>query len=831
MSCAQTETFKKGDGSTTLFTFSFTYRAPSEVNVALLDPSTDLFVPIGTDQWSLNNANTVEFVTAPPNSTVNNIRIYRDTNVDNIYATFQQGSAIRTEDLNQNFLQLLDKAQELDCDKISTSDGIDSLPDVDINNPTTGQIIEYDGTDWVNVDWHQANWNEQNSSDPSFIQNKPDIDFVSDINAGTGIELTGTDTSPIINIANTGVSAGSYTAADVTVNAQGQITNISNSAPTGVTSIIAGENIVIDQSTGDVTISAKNTGGGTIGWWTRTGSELSPANPNDNVLLNSPDISDNQGSGVQLFSSVPNVLVQRPSGSSSSAILFSGYNGNTRTFSVGADGSINAANDIKAGERDPSSSNARGVRIAVDSGNGGVYAQSKTPSSSLMAFQALAGTTEKFKVTYDGAVDADGKITGAGTIQSGEGFDLSSDSGSGSRLTSSAGITSQRASTVGSTGVLFEGYSGNTSVFKVGATGNIESEGTLTTQDEAAFVKDSIVSARVGTLQGTADHGIRFQKKTSSNNNYFADIFLSDDGVEIGDGTAGSNIRTNSVIIQNGDIQAKNINAGADNVSPSINIDSTYGILTVKNDTQLPITDPNQGRAQAIRVYSGGNTQADITTQIRTDGSIYTGSVNTLSAITADSSDSNNSNQRGRIGLNPKASTNCIYLIDDSQNPAPTTFKVSRGGTITALGNVVSGDTPSSAATDNTGAMLNSGGNCFVQRAASTTSPSSKYIYSGYYGDTATFRVSLDGTVNSNNAVFNLDPDDPNNYTTVTNDEGETTSVYTGRTLDVKQSIRNVQSALYRLKAAVLLPDATVDQLRLRILEALENITEDMQDD
>jgi len=46
------------------------------------------------------------------------------------------------------------------------------------------------------------------------------------------------------------------------------------------------------------------------------------------------------------------------------------------------------------------------------------------------------------------------------------------------------------------------------------------------------------------------------------------------------------------------------------------------------------------------------------------------------------------------------------------------------------------------------------------------------------------------------------------------------------KVLDVKESIRSLQSALFRLKAAVLIPDQTVDDLRLKILEALENISE-----
>ena len=45
------------------------------------------------------------------------------------------------------------------------------------------------------------------------------------------------------------------------------------------------------------------------------------------------------------------------------------------------------------------------------------------------------------------------------------------------------------------------------------------------------------------------------------------------------------------------------------------------------------------------------------------------------------------------------------------------------------------------------------------------------------------------------------------------------------------ESVENIKSVLYRLKAAVLIPDGTVDELRLRILEALENISLDTSDE
>jgi hypothetical protein len=49
----------------------------------------------------------------------------------------------------------------------------------------------------------------------------------------------------------------------------------------------------------------------------------------------------------------------------------------------------------------------------------------------------------------------------------------------------------------------------------------------------------------------------------------------------------------------------------------------------------------------------------------------------------------------------------------------------------------------------------------------------------------------------------------------------------TGGTLDVKERIQNTQAILYRLKAALIQPDADANQLRTRLLEALDILTSD----
>ena len=134
---AVTQNSFTGNGSTTNFSFTFPYIKQADVK-AKIDG-------VNTTAFTLANATTVSFTSAPASGAA--IIIFRDTDNDEKTATFFAGSAVKAEDLNSNFDQVLFTAQEVDNNALQTLGGTMSG---DLNFGQNANIVFEGATDDAN---------------------------------------------------------------------------------------------------------------------------------------------------------------------------------------------------------------------------------------------------------------------------------------------------------------------------------------------------------------------------------------------------------------------------------------------------------------------------------------------------------------------------------------------------------------------------------------------------------------------------------------------------------------------------------------------------------
>ena len=130
--CSHTQTV----GGNKNFTVDFPFLARTDIKVQLNGVTKTVTNDYTIDE--ISGHTTVIFNTAPPTSPAATIRIFRDTDIDAIEATYVPGSSIRAGDLNNNNTQLLYAAQEFGTLKEDTSVSftLGNKGDVSVNSST-----------------------------------------------------------------------------------------------------------------------------------------------------------------------------------------------------------------------------------------------------------------------------------------------------------------------------------------------------------------------------------------------------------------------------------------------------------------------------------------------------------------------------------------------------------------------------------------------------------------------------------------------------------------------------------------------------------------------
>ena len=126
MSAVIQNNYTQNDNSTVLRNFTFPYLKTSDIKVSLDG--------VATTAFTLANATTIQLNSVPPVGT--KIKIFRETGVDSLTATFYAGSAIKSEDLNDNFTQNLYKTQEV------TQRSLSALGDTMTGNLNFGEDVD-----------------------------------------------------------------------------------------------------------------------------------------------------------------------------------------------------------------------------------------------------------------------------------------------------------------------------------------------------------------------------------------------------------------------------------------------------------------------------------------------------------------------------------------------------------------------------------------------------------------------------------------------------------------------------------------------------------------
>ena len=302
---ATTEVFYNGDGTDVTFTIPFEYLEESDVKVSV----GGVLKTQNTD-YTFSTLTEITFTTAPASGT-NNVRIFRDTDINSLRNEFFAGSAIRAQDLNDDFLQTLYTVQEIEDQFVTQTNGsfntnvdmnsnrITELGDpVNAQDAVTKQYLEDnyfdDGTETIvsSETWPD---NDVTIATTASIDNRIDSKIDTAIEGDVLVDNTGLTKSATGGQVTLGIAAGSVDldrikAADIIVSGESNPNNDTTIATTAKIDDMIDAAITGDIAADSTGLSVTNDGDGTITLGiTQGGVDLDRINPADVITLAEQD--------------------------------------------------------------------------------------------------------------------------------------------------------------------------------------------------------------------------------------------------------------------------------------------------------------------------------------------------------------------------------------------------------------------------------------------------------------------------------------------------------------------------------------------------------------